>query len=76
MTTHNYIHKSLFVRSGFLSSKIKVNGATQSDYWSNSTYWKNLNEIDKNLKADLLKILFISSLTLLILYFDFSNFIS
>jgi len=60
MTTHNSTHKSLFVRSGFLSSKIKVNGATQSDYWSNSTYWKNLNEIDKNLREDLLKILFFS----------------
>ncbi len=60
MTTHNSIHKSLFVRSGFLSSKIKVNGATQSDYWSNSTYWKNLNEIDKNLSENLLKILFFS----------------
>ena len=60
MTTHNSFHKSLFVESGFPSSKIKVNGATQSDYWTKPKFWKNLNEIDENLDKDLLKILFFS----------------
>ncbi len=60
MTTHNSFHKALFVESGFASSKIKVNGATQSDYWSKPTFWKDLNEIDQNLNESLLKILFFS----------------
>ena len=60
MTTHNSYHKSLFVKAGFPRSKIKINGATQSDYWFEPTYWKNLKEIDLNLSENLLKILFFS----------------
>ena len=60
MTTHNSLHKSLFVKAGFPSSKIKINGATQSDYWFNPTHWKTLKEIDSNLSENLLKILFFS----------------
>ena len=60
MTTHNSYHKSLFVKAGFPSSKIKINGATQSDYWLNPSHWKTLKEIDLKLSENLLKILFFS----------------
>ena len=60
MTTHNKIHKDLFVKAGFPQSKICVNGAPQSDYWFKKTYWQKLSKLNSDLREDRIKILFFS----------------
>jgi len=58
LTTQSYMHKDLFVRAGFPEDKIIVNGSIQSDYWKKRVLWKNLEQIDKRLNPNLIKILF------------------
>ena len=60
LTTQSYMHRDLFIKAGFPLEKIIVNGSIQSDYWKNKKFWKNIEQIDKKLNPNLIKILFFS----------------
>ena len=58
LTTQNYMHRELFIKAGFPKEKIVVNGSLKSDYWRKKNFWLDLEQVDKRLSPNLIKILF------------------
>jgi len=57
LCAHNTAHKELFMKSGFDPDKIIINGAPESDYWSNPHLWPALKDIDPRLQSDKILVL-------------------
>jgi len=73
MTTQNFIHKKLFVDSGFNSSKIIINGAVQWDYWNKKNSWQDLYKSNIGLDKQKIKILFFAFGPRTYVYFYYGN---